>query len=149
MKNDASSVAPAGSKPADTVAQIHSIAAFRTLNRPVVYGEYDGVALLQRNNLGSALHAGPLLCQHEFTTGEVLAGHREQDRDLQRKRQISIEVLVQAVEVARHILQQQRRGPRLPSFMTLLEEVRMRFRIAARPMPMRSFQALATKAKNG
>jgi len=60
------------------------------------------------------LHAWPLLGQHEFTAGEIPFRLRQQNRQLQRKDMLAVEVLVESVVVARGVLQQERRWPRLP-----------------------------------
>ena len=36
-----------------------------------MHGECDGVALAERDDLGSALHARALFGQHEFAAGEI------------------------------------------------------------------------------
>src|SRR5580704_7418065 len=123
VEYDSDRMALAGPQPADAMAQVDAIAALGALDRPVVDGEHDGVALLERHDLRPALHARPLLGQHELAAGEVLAGLRQQDRDLQRECEIAIQVLVQAVEVAGHVLQQQRCWTRLSSLVALLQEV--------------------------
>ncbi|ESY25690.1 hypothetical protein X750_03335 [Mesorhizobium sp. LNJC394B00] len=68
------------------------------------------------------MHARALLGQHEFAAGEILAGLRQQDRHLQGKSEIAVEVLMEAVEVAGAILQEKRRRPRLAAFVAKLEE---------------------------
>ena len=68
--------------------------------------------------------------QHELAAAEIAPRLRQQDRDLDRKHVLAVEVLVQAVVVALAILQQQRRRPRLPGVMTALQERRVRRGIA-------------------
>jgi hypothetical protein len=46
-----------------------------------------------------------LLGQDKLAAGEIAFGFREQDCDLQRKCELAVNILMQAVEVARHILQ--------------------------------------------
>jgi hypothetical protein len=111
-----------------------------------MHREDDAAALAQRHDLGAALHAGPLLGQHELAAGEVRLRLRQQDRHLQRKSQLAIEVLVQAVEVSRTVLQQQRRGPDLTGGVTLVEKIGVTQRIAA-SSPSRSFHLLAIGAR--
>jgi hypothetical protein len=67
-------MAPAGSDPADAVAQIDPVRAFGALRRPVMNRKQHGVALLERHDLGAALHARPLLGQNEFAAGEIPPG---------------------------------------------------------------------------
>ena len=88
-------------------------------------GEGHGIALPQRHDLGAALHARALFGQDELAAGEVHAGLGEQNRDLDRECEIAIEILVEAVEVTRDILQQQRRRARLTGVVASLEERRV------------------------
>jgi hypothetical protein len=85
----------------------------------------DRIPLPKRHDLSAALHARPLFRQHKLTTGEVCAGLREKDGDLNRKRDIALEILVETVEVAGHVLQQQWRWTDLTSGMTSCEERRV------------------------
>ncbi|MNW00194.1 hypothetical protein D3C71_1956510 [compost metagenome] len=90
----------------------------------------NGIALAKGNDLDPALHARPLLRQHEFAAGKILPRLRQQDRHLDRKGKIAVEILMQAIEIAGDILQQQRRRPRLAGVMTLAEEVRVLSRVS-------------------
>ena len=56
------------------------------------------------------MHAGPLLREHEFAAGEISLRLGKQDRDLDRKDVLSVKILMQAVIVARAVLQEQRGG---------------------------------------
>ncbi len=69
------------------------------------------------------LLARTLLGQHELAAREFTARRRKQNRHLERKHLVAVEILVQAVVVARAIAQEQRRGPRLPGGMTAGEIV--------------------------
>ena len=107
------------------MAKVDAIGAARAADGPVVHGEDDGVTLRKRHHLGSRLHARTLLGQHEFAPAEIPARCRQQDRRLERKRQIAIKVLMQAVVVARTVLQQQRRRTFLARAVTEVEKVRV------------------------
>ena len=128
MEDHADGVAVAGTDPADAMAQINAVGPARPLHRPMMHSKRNRVALPERNHLGPRLHSRPLLCQHELAAFEIAARLRQQDRDLQREHVLAIEVLVQAVEVAGFVLQQQRCRPGLPSLVTALEERGMRGR---------------------
>ena len=91
-----------------------AIGPARSLNRTLAHGEDHPVALPQAHDLGARLHARALLGQHELAAGKVPPRRRQQDRDLQRKDDLAVDVLMQAIVVARAIAQQQRRRPRLP-----------------------------------
>ena len=80
------------------------------------------IALGERHHFGAALHARALFGQHEFAAGEILAGLGQQDRHLQRKGEIAIEILMQAIKIAGAVLEKQRRRSRLAVFVARLEE---------------------------
>src|ERR1039457_2149817 len=84
---------------ADAVPQIDAIHAANTLYRTFVNRENDTVALTKRHNDRPRLHAWPLLCHHEFATGEVLARFRQQNSELERKDMLAVKVLMQAVVI--------------------------------------------------
>jgi hypothetical protein len=62
--------------------------------------------------------------------GEVLARLRQQDRDLERERKIAVQVLMQAIEIAGNILQQERRRALLAGIVAELQEIGMLIGIA-------------------
>src|SRR5262245_39529772 len=100
VEDESDGVPHPGTEAAHTVAEVHAIAALRPLHWPVVDGKGYGITLPKRHDLGAALHARPLLGQDELAAGEVLAGLGQEDRDLDRKGEIAVEILVEAVEVA-------------------------------------------------
>src|SRR5258708_20280914 len=106
-----------GTDTADPMPQIDPIDPARPLHRTVMDSKSHGVALSQRDDLRSRLHARTLLCQHEFATREVSDGFRQQNRDLDGEHVLAIEILVQTVVIACTVLQQQRRRFALSSRM--------------------------------
>ena len=72
------------------MAQIDAIRSAGPLHRPDMHRESHRVALAERNDFGTRLHPGPLFGEHEFTAGEITAGLRQQDRDLQRKYMLAV-----------------------------------------------------------
>jgi hypothetical protein len=84
--------------------------------------EGHGITLPKWYDLGAALHAWPLLRQDELAACEVDAGLGEKNCDLDRKCDIAVEILVEAVEITRNILQQKRSRPRLACSVTSLEK---------------------------
>jgi hypothetical protein len=82
-----------------------------------VNGEQDRIALLERNYLNAALHSRALFRQDEFATRKIPVGLGQQNGGLQREGEIAVQVLMQAIEVAGCVLQQQRRGANLPGVM--------------------------------
>jgi hypothetical protein len=114
VKDNAHSVAMAGSQPADSVPQINAIGSARPLYRAVVDCEHHAVALAQRYHLGSRLHAWSLFGQDELAAGEIPLRFREQNGHLQRKDVLTIQILMERIVVTLGVLQQERCRPRLP-----------------------------------
>src|SRR3954451_4603731 len=67
-------MAMAGADPAYAVPEINAIVSACPLDRPEMHSESHRVALGERHYFGPRLHAGALLGQHEFTSGEIAAG---------------------------------------------------------------------------
>src|SRR3954469_22415689 len=107
------------------MAEINAVGAACPLLRAVMHSEGHGVALREWNHFGARLHARALLGQYELATGEIATGLGQEDRDLEREHVLAIEILMQAVEIAGLVLQQQRRRPRLPGLMAALQERRV------------------------
>src|SRR5262249_45890509 len=105
-----------------TMAEVDAVVALRAPHWPVMDGKGHGITLPKWYDFGTALHARPLFGQDELATGEVLARLREENRDLDRECEIAIEILVEAVEVARDILQQKWCWARLSGVVASLEE---------------------------
>src|SRR6185437_16319757 len=87
--------------------------------------EEHGIALREGYHLGSRLRARSLLRDDEFSAREVPSGCGQQHGQLQGKNLFAVEVLMQAVVIARAILQQQRRGLRLTGGMAARQELAM------------------------
>src|SRR3954453_13643876 len=122
VKDDSDGVAHARSQSADAVPQVDAIIAVSALDRPIVDGEGNPIALAQRHHFGTALHARALFGEHEFAAVKIPPRLGEQDCDLKWESQIAIEVLMQAIEIAGHILEQQRRRARLTGIVALLQK---------------------------
>jgi hypothetical protein len=105
---------------AHAVAQVHPVVALRSLHWPVMDCKGHGIALTKWHDFGAALHARPLLGQHELAACEVLAGLRKEDCNLNRECEITVEVLMQTVEVTWDILQQKRRWTGLTAIVASL-----------------------------
>ena len=125
VENDSDGVPHAGTDPAHAVAEVHPVVAVGPPHRPVMDCERRSIASLKRHDLGAALHARPLFGQDELATGEILPGLRQEDRDLDRKGDIAVKVLVEAIEITRDISEQKRRGTRLASVVASLEKRRV------------------------
>src|SRR5688572_5281210 len=98
---------------ADAVTHVGRVPAANALHRPVRYGEDHGVALADGDHRAARLHARPLLGEQELAALEILAGPGQQDRGLEREAFGAVEILVEAVVVARPVAKQQWRRLRL------------------------------------
>lgn len=96
MEDNAQRVPIPAMQAAHTVTHVDAIAAPGASYGAVVDCEGDGVAVLQRNDVDPALHSRALFGEDEFAAGEILAGYGEQDRDLDRKDQPAVKILMQA-----------------------------------------------------
>src|SRR5919198_3697508 len=121
VENDAERVAVTPPQSAHAVANVYAIEAARALSRAMMHGEDGPFALHERNDFRPRLHARPLLREHEFTPGEIVARTRQQEGDLQWKDVLAINVLVQAIVVAGLIGEEKRRRLRLAGLMTACE----------------------------
>ena len=90
VKDDSDCVAHALAEAADAVPEVDAVSSLCALNRPVVDGESDRIALAQWHDFSAALHARALLRENEFATREIPSGLGEQDRDLKRKCEVAI-----------------------------------------------------------
>src|SRR5215472_17250593 len=107
------------------MAHVDAVDAARALHRSMMHGEDHALALRERHDFGARLHARPLLREHEFAAGEILARPRQQKSDLQRKNVLAVEILMQAIVVAGTIREQQRRRLRLYGLVTTREKGRV------------------------
>src|SRR6266581_7918303 len=103
----------AAANAADAMAQVHAVHAASSRHRAMVHGEYYGVALAQRHDLGARLHARPLLGDDELAAREIRSWLGKKNGDLEREDVLAVEILVQAVVIPRLVLKKQRGGPRL------------------------------------
>src|SRR5690348_14556870 len=104
VEDDAHRVPQPRAQATDAVAKVDPVGALYALHRPMMGREGHGVALTKRHDFGTALHPGTLFGQYEFAAREVLAGLGKQTRDLKRKGEVAVEILMQTIEVARNIL---------------------------------------------
>ena len=111
------------------VPQVDPVRAARAPDRAMMNGEDHSVALTQRDDLGSRLHAGPLLGDHELAAREVPRRLGQQDGKLQRKDMLAIQILMQAVVVVRRVLEQKRCRPGLPGRVAASQKIWMAVRI--------------------
>src|SRR5687767_13470931 len=113
MEDDAQRVAMSGPNAAHAVPEIYPVDAARTLHRTVMDGEHHRVTLAKRHDCRPGLHAWTLFGHDEFSASEVAPRLGQQDRELQRKDVLAVEILVKTVVVAGAVLQDERRRPAL------------------------------------
>ena len=110
--------------------EIHAICAASALHGTIMNREHHAITLAKRHNDRSRLHTGPLLRHHEFATGKVFVGFRQQNGELEREHMFAVEVLVQAVVIVGPILEQKRCRPDLAGAMATLNEIGVFLRVA-------------------
>ena len=81
-------------------------------------GENHAFALHEGDHLDARLHARALFGQDELAASKVAFRLTQQERDLQRKDMLAVEVLMQAVEIASAVAQEKRGRPGLAGFVT-------------------------------
>ena len=88
------------------MSQVDAVVSLRASHGPVVDGEGYRVPLSKRHDLDAALHAWPLLGEGKLTAREIFLGLGQQHGDLDRKNELTIKILVQAIVVPGLVLQQ-------------------------------------------
>ena len=83
-----------GAKAADSVPQINTISPLASLNWAMANGKSNSIALPQTHHVGAGLHPRTLLGQHELASGEILAGYRKKESDLNGEDIFAVNVLV-------------------------------------------------------
>ena len=115
MEDDAERVARAGEHAAHPVADGRAVETAGALGRPVACGEDHELALLGGDRLAARLGARPLLEEQEIAARVVHAAAREEARQLERKHDVAVEVLVEAVIASGLVVEQERRRLGLPA----------------------------------
>src|SRR3984893_8535935 len=121
MKDDAECVPMTGAQAAHSMPNIDPVGTACAPPRPMVHGEDHGFALDEGHDLRPRLHPRALLREHKLAPGEILARAREEQRDLEGKDEIAVEVLVQAIVIPGAVLQQKWRRPVLPGLVAARE----------------------------
>ena len=104
------------------MANVYAVVALRALHRPIVNSEGHSITRSERHDLDAALHAWPLFGKGELAACEIRAGFREENRGLDPKCEIAIDVPMEAVEVTGDMLQEKRRRACLAGVVAPLEE---------------------------
>ena len=129
MKYDPQGVATPRPDATDPMAKIDPVGTSFPLHWAIMNGEGHRVALFQSNHFRSRLHAWPLLGEHKFSSSEVPPRLRQQNCDLDREDMLAIEILMETIEIARSVLQEQRCRPTLSGAMAALKKIGVRFRV--------------------
>ncbi len=124
MKNNPQRKPFAAQHRADAMTQIDFVAAPCAQRRAVTNCEDHRIAAPQRDHRGTRLHARALLRENELAASEILFRFPEQNRGLQREDVLAVEILVQAIVVARPVFQKERRRPRLSGVVAARQEGR-------------------------
>jgi hypothetical protein len=120
VEDDSEGEPLSGMDRADAMTHGYTIDAASAALGAMIDGEDNGFALCELDDGDSRLHAGTLFGEDELSAGEVARGFAEQEGYLERKDKIAVEVLVEAVVVARAVLQEQRCGAGLAGFVAEL-----------------------------
>src|SRR4030095_16522830 len=107
---------------ADAVTKGGAIVAARAPNWSMMNGKDDRVALVRSEHFDARLAARLLLREHKFAAVKIPSPLAQKEGDLKRKQNLTVQILVQAIEITRTVLQHQRRRPILACAVTLLRE---------------------------
>jgi hypothetical protein len=83
----------------DAMSHFHAVIAAGSEFRSFIDREYDAVSLSQFDDLNPRLHTRALFCQHELSAFEVIL-IAKQYHDLQWEHILTIQILMQAIEIA-------------------------------------------------
>src|SRR5437867_1630843 len=109
VEDDPQRIARPGGDAADSMAHGPAVDAARALDRTVAGREDDDLTLLGGDRLPPRLRSRSLLHQQEVPAGVVDAASAQEASELERKHDVAVEVLVQAVVAARLVVEQERR----------------------------------------
>src|SRR5437667_3787280 len=109
MKDAAQAHPRASGDSADAVAHDDAVRAPGAGNWPFARSEHHSGALRDRHCVPTRLRAWTLLEQQELAAGVIDSGAAQDEHDLQRKRELAVDVLMQTVVAAGVVRQQQRR----------------------------------------
>src|SRR5579884_456252 len=129
VEDDTERIAASRPHPTHSVSKIDSVVAAFPLERTVIHRKRDRISLVERHDLNTRLHARSLLGENKFSSGEIPSRLRKENRHLYGKHMLAIEILMEAVVVTGSVLQKQRRGFGLTSFVASCKELRVFLRI--------------------
>ena len=106
----------------NAVVHVRSIEAANSPYRVVPRGNHDGLTPLRYDHMWCALRSGALLDEHKFAAIVVFALLTERENHLEGEEDFPVQILMQAVEIASSILQQDWGRPFLAAGVTELEK---------------------------
>lgn len=90
---------------AHSVAHIHPVDTACAFDGPVMNREGDGIPLGQPDHFHPGLHSGALLGEYKLSALKVLTGTGKKSGHLNGEDVLTVEILVQAVEISSGILE--------------------------------------------
>ena len=117
-------------KGTDAVLEVGPVKAAGTGGGPVTRRQDDGLAETGPDDMGDGLSAGLLFDENVFAAGEGTLGIAEQEDDLKGEVDCAVEILVEAIEVAGAVMEEERRGTRLSGGVAAGSEFGERWREA-------------------
>src|SRR5579859_2375205 len=104
------------------MAERNAVGAARPFDGPVARGEDNSMALIGGDDFGAGLRARNVFHQHELAAIPIAVLLAEHNHKLQRKRDLSIQILMQAVVAAGFVMKQERRWLLLAGVVTAAEK---------------------------
>src|SRR5919108_2144685 len=101
VKNDAEGVASTRSDAAHAMAHVQAVITPSAGSGPVACGKNDDLPLFGRDRLPTRLRQWPLLNEEKLAAGVIDIASTQKTGELQRKGDLPIEVLVQAIVATR------------------------------------------------
>src|SRR5262249_38397713 len=132
VEDDAERHARAGADRADAVSHDDAIEAAASCDGTMARREDDASAPLDGERVAARLRTGTLFDEQEFAARGVEVELAQDEDDLQRKREVAVEILMEAVETAGGVRQQKRCRPVLSGRVALAEKRCERRRVHAR-----------------
>src|SRR4051794_11182439 len=121
MKNNTESPAIAGGDFADAVPDCYAVGTALPGGGPVPCCDHERIALAWQKRAAHRLRARRVLDQQELAAAVIAAGLRKEADHLERESDLAVDVLVEAVEIARAVAEHQRRWASLAVPVALLE----------------------------
>src|ERR1700676_2349332 len=103
--------------------EVGAIETARPLHWAVSRGDSHRLTLFKADCVTDRLRAGLLFHQQQLAPSELFVRLAQTDHDLKRKKDLAVQILVEAIEIAGGVTQQQGCGALLARGMTLFQEI--------------------------